>query len=430
MNSRIPGFSRLSPAQRVGLLEERLGLAPGTFLPDLGLDAPDLFVLDRRSEGVVGALVLPLSVAPNFRVDGRDTFVPLVTEEPSVVAAASRGALLLREGLGIVTEVPPRRVAGQVQLRGVPDGAFDAARQRVEAARDELAQAAREAHPSWAAAGGDLVGLRAYGAGADLVALLVIDPGKAMGANLVTDLCERLASRLEALSGGVAGLRIVTNAAEGPPVRASGSVEIRRLHRDPARAEAIADGVQAASRFAESDPRRAVTHNKGIFNGIDAVLQACGQDVRAVEAAGHAHAVRDGRVCPLSQWRVDGGRLVGTLEVPLAVGTVGGAIEGRAAIRAAFRILGIEASRDPVRLSAVTAACGLAGNLAALTALAGDGLLRGHLRLHAGNVAAALGASPADVAAVTQRLRDEGGPVDRARVARLLASVRRGRDDS
>ncbi len=428
MNSRIPGFGRLSPPERAAMLEERLGLPQGTLLQDLVGAQPDLSVLDRRSEGVVGALVLPLSVAPNFRVNGEDAFAPLVTEEPSVVAAASRGALLLREGPGILAEVPPRRVAGQVQLRGVPRGEVGAARQRVEAARDELAMAARAAHPSWSSDGGDLVALRAYEAGVDLVVLLVIDPGRAMGANLVTDLCERLAPRLEALSGGSAGLRIVTNAVEGPPVRASGSLEVRRLHRDPLRAEAIARGIEAASRLADTDPLRAVTHNKGIFNGIDAILLACGQDVRAVEAAGHAFAVREGRYGPLSRWRVDGDRLCGTLEVPICVGTVGGAIEGRPATRAAFRILGIETSRDPVRLSAVTAACGLAQNLAALTALAGDGLLSGHLRLHAGNLATALGASLAEVDRVASRLRDEGGPVDRARVVRLLASVRRERD--
>jgi len=426
MNSRIAGFRGMAPAGRAARVEACLGLAPGTLAADLLGDPADAAFLDRRSEGVVGALVLPLSIAPNFRVDGCDAFVPMATEEPSVVAAASRGALLLREGAGIVVDVPPRRVAGQVQLVGVPAGRQPEASRRLAAEREGLAAAAREAHPAWASAGGDLVDVRAYGAGDDLVVLLVVDPGRAMGANLVTDLCERLAPRLEVLSGGRAALRIVTNAAEGPPVTARGTVEVRRLHRDPDRAEAVARGVESASRLAEADPRRAVTHNKGIFNGIDAVLAACGQDVRAVEAAGHAHACRDGRYGPLARWRVAGNRLEGALEVPLAVGTVGGAVEGRAAVRAAFRILGIESSRDPARLAAVTAACGLAQNLAALTALAGDGLLSGHLRLHARNVAAALGATPAEVDAVTARLDVEGGRVDRARVARVLDEARSG----
>lgn len=426
MNSRIPGFGRRSPAERAAALEGRLGLLPGALLDDLAGDSAEAAFLDRRSEGVVGALVLPLSVAPNFRVDGSDTFVPMATEEPSVVAAAARGGLLLREGDGIRTHVPPRRAAGQVQLIGVSADARAEAVRRIEAVREELATRAREAHPAWARGGGDLVEVRAYAAGDDLVALLVADPGRAMGANLLTDLCERLAPRLEDLSGGRAGLRIVTNAAEGPPVRAQGAVAVRRLHRDPLRAEAVARGVEAASCLADVDSRRAVTHNKGIFNGIDAVLLACGQDVRAVGAAGHAWACRDGRYGPLSRWRVEGDDLVGTLEVPLVVGTVGGAIEGRATVRAAFRLLEIERSRDPARLAAVIAACGLAQNLSALASLAGDGLLDGHLRLHARNVAVAMGATPDEADGVIARLRDEGGAADRSRVAHLLAAVRDG----
>ncbi len=424
MNSRIPGFAGMAPAARRVLLEERLGLPPGALGPDFRGDPADPDRLDTRSEGVVGALVLPLSVAPNFRVDGHDAFVPMATEESSVVAAATRGALLLRDGEGIATRVPARRAAGQVQLRGVEGGAREDAIRRVEAAREDLAAAARADHPAWASGGGDLLEVRCYPAGDDLVALLVADPGRAMGANLMTDLCERLASRLEALSGGRAGLRIVTNAWEGPPVRADGQVEVRRLHRDPGRAQAIAEGVEAASRLAETDPRRAVTHNKGIFNGIDAVLAACGQDVRAAEAAGHAYAAREGRYGPLARWRVREGRLAGTLEVPLPVGTIGGAVEGRATVRAAFRLMGIDATRDPARLASVTVACGLAQNLAALTALAGDGLLDGHLRLHARNVAEAMGATPAEVAAVAARLKDEGGRAGRSRVAALLKALR------
>jgi hydroxymethylglutaryl-CoA reductase len=426
MNSRIPGFGRLDPDRRRLVIEERLGLEAGALAAYADVRPADMSLLGLRSECVIGSLILPLSVAPNFRVDDEDTLVPMVTEEPSVVAAASRGGLLLREGVGIQTLVPPRRIAGQVQLSEVPADDREAAIRAIEACCEEFSLAARTAHLAWAGGGGDLTGIKVYEVESDLVVLLTIDPGKSMGANLVTDICERLALRLEELSGGLAGLRIVTNACEGPPVLATGMVEVRRLHKDRARADAIARGVEAASSLAQSDTRRAVTHNKGIFNGIDAVLMACGQDFRAVEAAGHAFAASSGRYGPLAVWRLEGEVLTGRLEIPMAVGTVGGAVEGRDAVRLAFRVLGIESSRDPVRLAAVTAACGLAQNLAALTSLAGDGLLKGHMQLHARNMALDAGATPAEVDALTLILRDEGGGVDRARVSSALASIRSG----
>ena len=426
MDSRIPGFHRLSAVERLVRVAGCLGLRPG------GLDALSSPVsaraLERQSEDVVGALVLPMAIAPNFRVDGRDAFVPMATEEPSVVAAAANGARLLRGGAGILTTVGDPVLTGQVLLTGVAGP--DEAGARITAAFAELRDAVRNAHPSLAAAGGGLTAVRHRAVGADLLVLLDVDVRKAMGANLVNDACERIAPRLEALTGGQAILRVLSNAAERRVTTARGRVPVAELHRDPAHGVDVAGRVAAVSRFAAVDAGRAVTHNKGIFNGIDAVLAATGQDVRAVEAAGHAWAARSGRYAPLSSWRVEGDALIGELALPLAVGTVGGAIDSRPACLAALAVLGIGESRDAARLASIVAACGLAQNLAALRALADEGIGPGHLRLQARNVAAAMGATTAEVDEVVRRLAaDGGGRIDRRRVEETVRRVREGKGE-
>jgi hydroxymethylglutaryl-CoA reductase len=379
MNSRVPGFHRLTPEGRSTLVEKELGLTPGLLsgccrVPEDSVPA---------SENGIGPFVLPWSIAPNFRVDGLDCFVPMVTEEASVVAAASNGARLLRSGPGIVSCVPPPIATGQIQITGIADPAERTqAGLRVVALLPSLAALTARSHPSLAAAGGGLRGIRFREAAADLVILLDVDTGKAMGANLVTALCERLAPEVQAASGGRVLLRIVSNAAENRVVTVTGRVPTSGLDPDPRRAAVLARDVEAASRFAEAAPDRAVTHNKGIFNGIDAVLIACGQDFRAVEAAGHAYAARTGTYGPLSTWRATAGGLEGSLALPLAIGTVGGAIESRSGCLASLAVLGMLESRDAARLAAIVAATGLAQNLAALLALVGEGGLGGFRALH------------------------------------------------
>jgi hydroxymethylglutaryl-CoA reductase len=425
MDSRCPGFHRLAGADRLALVEARLGLPAGGLAERLRPEA-DAAGPERRSEDVVGPLVLPFSIAPNFRVDGRDTFVPMATEEPSVVAAAAHGARMLRDGPGIVTTVPPPVMTGQVLLAGAtaPDGPAEG---RLAAALPGMAAAFARAHPALAAGGGGLRAVRWQPSEEGVVALLDVDVGRAMGANLVNDACERLAPALEAVLGGRAALRILTNWCDRRVARAVGSVPLAALDPDAARAAGLADGIAMASRFAAGDVARAVTHNKGTFNGIDAVLVAAGQDWRAVEAAGHAWAARDGRYRGLARWRRDGDRLEGELDLPLAVGTVGGAVDGRPSSLAALAVLGILDDRDAARLASVVIAAGLAQNLAALRALAGEGIRRGHHRLHARAVAAALGATADEVDAVAALVAARDEPPDRGAVAEALAQVRAGR---
>jgi hydroxymethylglutaryl-CoA reductase len=424
MDSRIPGFHRLTPAGRIAEVERRLAMPGGSLAAAFGLGS-DVASLAARSEDVVAGLVLPLSIAPNFRVDGLDVLVPMATEEPSVVAAAANGARLLRHGDGISTTVGLPVMTGQVLVEGVSRPAE--AGVAVEAAFPALRAAVAGAHPALAAAGGGLVRVRAAPSGSDLLVSLDVDVRDAMGANVVNDACERLAPAIEAASGGRALVRILTNACPGRLATASGRVPLALLDADAGHARELARRVDAISRFAERDADRAVTHNKGVCNGIDAVLLATGQDTRAAAAAAHAHASRDGTYRPLSSWRVEGDGLAGTLVVPLAVGTVGGAIESRPACLAALAVMGIRESRYSSRLAAVVAAAGLASNLAALLALAGEGIQAGHMRLHSRTLAMALGASPDEADDVAARLATEGGRVDRGRVERTLDALRRGK---
>jgi hydroxymethylglutaryl-CoA reductase len=355
--SRLPGFYRLPLGERRALLaaSDELGCLP-------------LEVADRMSENVVACHGLPLAVALNFRVNGRDYLVPMAIEEPSVVAAASRAALLVRGSDGFTGEADPAIMTAQVQLDAVPDAAGAPA--RLAACRDEILALGDRAIPSMVARGGGCRGLEARVIDDMVVVHIHIDVGNAMGANLCDTVAEATAPAIAACAGGRLGLRILTN------------LPLRRLVRVEARVPQGAlgaEGVVRATRFAEADPMRAVTHNKGIMNGVDAVALALGQDWRAIEAGAHAFAALGGAYRPLSSWRLEAGQLVGRLELPLAVGTVGGAVGVHPGVRAALALLGVESAGE---LAVVMAAAGLASNLAALDALAGDGIQRGHMRLH------------------------------------------------
>ncbi|HEV7555315.1 MAG TPA: hydroxymethylglutaryl-CoA reductase, degradative, partial [Kofleriaceae bacterium] len=358
----------------------------------------------------------PFAVAVNFRIDDRDVIVPMAIEEPSVVAAASNAARLAHPR-GFTTQVSAPLMIGQIQITDIDR--VDAAAAAVRAATPQLLADARRLVPRLAERGGGPVGIEVRtlaSSGLDggvIVVHLQVDCRDAMGANLVNSLCEALADRIATLAHGRAGLRILSNLTDGRTVTA------RCMIPDAAMQADVRKAVAAASRFAEQDPYRAATHNKGIMNGVDAVLVATGQDWRAVEAGAHAFAALSGRYRPLAVWREVDGALVGELVMPLAVGTVGGALRCHPGARLALTIAGVDHAD---RLASIAACAGLATNLAALRALATEGIQRGHMSLHARGLARAAGATGELVDRVASELATSGDvKPDRARevLARL-----------
>jgi hydroxymethylglutaryl-CoA reductase len=315
----------------------------------------------------------------------------MVVEEPSVVAAASNASKMVREGGGFTSDVDAPHMISQIQLTDVDDvpRAIDA----IDARAIEILARADESIPGLVARGGGAraVEARQLGDASDrmMVVHVVVDCRDAMGANLVNTVAEAVADRLAEIAHAKVGLRILTNLCDKRLVRVTCRVPADALATDDMDGQAVIDGIVNASRFAELDPYRAATHNKGVMNGIDAVVLATGNDWRAVEAGAHAYAARSGRYSPLSIWRRDGDFLVGKVELPLALGTVGGTLRVHPAARLSLRMLNVT---DAGQLAAIAAAVGLANNLAALRALATDGIQRGHMAQHARSVALAAGA--------------------------------------
>jgi hydroxymethylglutaryl-CoA reductase len=384
--SKEAGLRELTPAQRVQRLAPRAGLTDEDRRA-LGSGGLDLDAADRMLENVVGLLALPVGVATHLVVNGRERVVPLALEEASVVAGLSHAGKLLAAGGGIESTAGPSLMIGQVQLVDVPD--IDRASRAVEAARPELLATCNGADRILVGLGGGVRELelrRLDPAGDDdpcgpmLVVHFLVDVRDAMGANAVNTMAECVAPQLERLTGCRARLRILSNLADRRTVTARGRVPFAALERGGVPGADTARGIQEASVFAERDPYRAATHNKGIMNGIDGLMLATGQDWRAVEAGAHAYAARSGRYAPLSRWRVREDGLAGELTLPMAVGVVGGAIRSHGTVRAALKLLGAETARD---LAEVAAAVGLAQNLAALRALAAEGIQAGHMKLHA-----------------------------------------------
>jgi hydroxymethylglutaryl-CoA reductase len=320
----------------------------------------------------------------------------MVVEEPSVVAAASNAAKMVRAGGGFVAEADPPLMIAQVQLREVRD--VEVAALRIRANADEILRHANAAIQGMVVRGGGARGVEARVLADDMLAVhLIIDCKDAMGANLVNGVAEAVADRLATIAGGRVGLRILSNLCDTRCVRVTCRVQAGELATAEMDGGEVIDGIVNASRFAELDPYRAATHNKGIMNGIDAVAIATGNDWRAVEAGAHAYAARTGRYRPLATWRRDGDHLQGRLELPLALGTVGGTLRVHPAARLSLRMLGVTDARE---LAGIAAAVGLASNLAAVRALATDGIQRGHMGLHARSVALAAGAAGSQVETV------------------------------
>lgn len=376
--SLLPGFRNLSMDERRQSLAETAGLDAGAIAAALASGGLDESTADAMVENAIGTLGLPFGVALGFQVNGRDFLVPMAIEEPSVIAAASHAAKRVRAGGGFSATVDRSVMAAQIEVHGVRDGA--AAVARIREARPELLAAANAATPGLVERGGGAleVGARDLGEGY-VVTHVDVDCCDAMGANLVNTIAEALGARVAELAGGTLGLRILSNYCDQRCVRVRARVPVAALQCRRASGEEAARGVASASRFAELDVYRAVTHNKGIMNGVDAVALATGNDTRAIEAAAHAYAARSGQYRPLATWRLDGETLCGALEMPLAVGTVGGALRAHRGARLALDLLG---TRSAAELAMVMGAAGLATNLAALRALATEGIQRGHMALH------------------------------------------------
>ncbi len=380
--SRIPDFRHWSPEERRQGLAEVTGL-PREDLEVLQTGGISVEAANRMVENAVGVYALPLGLALNFQVNQRDYLVPMAIEEPSVIAAASYAARMIRQGGGFSATVDESVMIAQIELRAIEDR--QAARQAIEAARPEMLALANQATPRLVARGGgarDLVVREIAGenAGPRLVVHLHVDCRDAMGANLVNTMAEAVAPRLAQLAHAHIGLRILSNLADQRLVHVSARIPFSALAtREKTNGQQVAEGIVAASHLAEDDPYRAATHNKGIMNGVDAVVMATGNDWRGVEAGAHAYACRDGRYRPLAVWRIKDDHLMGRLDMPMAVGTAGGTLQVHQSARLCLRILGVSSAGE---LATVIGAAGLGQNLAALRALATEGIQRGHMNLH------------------------------------------------
>jgi hydroxymethylglutaryl-CoA reductase len=412
---RLSGFHKQSLQQRQASLAGDIPLAESA-VEALSTGGLDLTTADRMIENAVGLYSLPLGIATNFLINGREVPVPMVIEEPSVVAGASFMARLAREGGGFFAESDPPEMIGQIQILDLQD---PQAAERVLAARSpEILAEAAEADPVLLKAGGGpremiLRRIDSSPCGPFLVLHLILDVRDAMGANAVNSACERVAPLVEKIAGGRVKLRILSNLADRRRARARCAIPAAALAFEGWSGEQVRDGILEAYAFAAADPYRAATHNKGIMNGIDAVVIATGNDWRAVEAGAHAYAARGGRYASLSRWERDGTEnLAGFLEMPMAVGIVGGATRVHPQAQTALSILGVKSARE---LAEVIVSVGLAQNLAALRALATEGIQRGHMRLHARQVALAAGARGDSVERIAgQMVREKAIRSDRA----------------
>jgi len=417
--SAFSGFHRLTRGERLARVADAAGLDEAD-LRALGDGPPAVVaVAEQLIENAIGVFALPLGVATNFRIDGVDRIIPMAVEETSILAAASAAAKWVRTNGRLVTESLGRLVVGQVQLPRVADPVR--ARMALLARRPQILERANAVVPGLVERGGGFRDatvrlLERPDGGVMLVLHLYLDPCDAMGANALNQACEALRPDVERWTGERVGLCILSNLVDTRVFRAT-------IHLESVASD-LALRIEEASRFAELDPYRAATHNKGVLNGVDAVLVATGNDWRAVEAGAHAWAARSGRYEPLSRWRADGSALEGVLEMPMAVGTVGGATRVHPTARAALKILGTTSSDE---LARVLVAVGLVQNLAALRALASEGIVKGHMRLHAANLALAVGATEAEVPAVRERLAEileRTGAIGERDAARILAELR------
>jgi len=417
-SARIAGFHRKTPAERLDLVAAFAGLDQATVEHLANMGNLPVQLADKMIENVIATMNVPIGIATNLRIDGEDILVPMATEESSVVAAVCNAARQNYEG-GFTTSVSGTLMIAQVQAVGVSDP--HAARLRLLEKRDEIKRICDDCDPLLVKLGGGFRDLEVRIldtlGGVMLVTHLIVDTRDAMGANAVNTMAEKIAPHIAAWSGGKVFLRILSNLADRRLARAHATWTL-----DEIGGAGVRDGIISAYQFAEADPYRAATHNKGIMNGISAVVLATGNDTRAVEAGAHAFAARSGRYTSLTRYEVDAaGNLSGSIELPLAVGLIGGATKIHPTAQACLKIIGVTTAE---RLARIIAAVGLAQNFSALKALATTGIQAGHMGLHAQNIAMMAGAVGDEIDAVAKALVERGAV--RVDVAQeVLSSLRR-----
>ena len=421
--SRIPGFYRLDVDERHDELQERFGLSAEDLAILKDGSRLDVGRADKMVENCVGVFGLPIGLGLNFQINGKDFTVPMVVEEPSVVAAVSNMARTVRKAGGFRAEADGSLMIGQVQILDVPDPA--AAVAALEANQQRLLDAADAVHPNMKRRGGGAraIEVRRFDDPYPMLVLhLIVDCGEAMGANAINSMAEGVAPLVEELTGGRVNLRILSNLADRRCARAWCSIPEMHLAGNGFTGPEVAQGIVEAYQFAAVDPYRAATHNKGVMNGIDAVAIATGNDWRGVEAGAHAFAARSGHYTSLTKWWQEGGQLHGFIELPMAVGVVGGSTNVHPTLQVMRKILAVD---NAAELGMVMAAVGLAQNMGALRALATEGIQRGHMSLHSRSVALAAGAEGAEVEAIARELVARGQV--KLELARELLAARRHR---
>lgn len=425
VNSRIENYRNLSCLERLDQAVAAAGLSAGDRALLATPGALPLTLANSMIENVVGTFELPLGIATNFTVNGKDYLIPMAVEEPSVVAAASYMARIARGSGGFLTSSSLPIMRAQVQLIGISDP--EGARHKLLSARDEIVAAANARDKVLISLGGGCRDIEVHvfpqtPRGPIVVMHLLVDVRDAMGANTVNTMAETVAPIVERVTGGTVRLRILSNLADLRLARATVRIPAAALATPDYSGQRMIDGMLDAYTFAAIDPYRATTHNKGIMNGIDPVVVATGNDWRAIEAGAHAYAARGGRYTSLTTWELSkDDELVGSIEMPMALGLVGGATKTHPLAQWSLRLMGVQTAQE---LAEVTVAVGLAQNMAALRALATEGIQRGHMALHARNIAIVAGAEGAEIEAIAAELaRTHDVRVDRAR--ELLAERRK-----
>ena len=419
--ARLPGFAKLSPTERIeALLKEGLLTWDEAQILKEQKGLP-LSIADQLTENVLSTFDLPFSLAPYFLINGRDYVLPMVTEEPSVVAAASFAAKLIQRSGGFTTQVHQRQMIGEIALTDVED--VEVASKRILEDKENLLQLANEAYPSIVKRGGGARDLWVENKGDFLIVYLAVDPKEAMGANMLNTMLEALTDRIQELSGGQALMAILSNLATRSLVSARCAIDFKALSRNPEEAIEIAHRMELASQLAQVDPYRAATHNKGIFNGIDALVLATGNDWRAIEAGAHAYAAQSGSYKGLSHWtsQPKEKKLYGEITLPMPVATKGGSIGLNPTVQVSNRLLG---EPSAIELAGIIASLGLAQNFAALKALVTTGIQAGHMKLQARSLALLAGAKEEEVPRLVSQLL-ENKPFNLEKAQTLLQELRK-----
>lgn len=402
-NSQLSKFYKKSLSERRATLGEWLG--DHDSLDSIFQQGLTIEQADHMIENVIGIFDLPFGIATNFLINQKDYLIPMVVEEPSVVAAASNAAKMFREGGGFITSSDAPVMIGQIQLLDVVD--IDKAVEKLESSQSHLLSRANEIGGSIVKRGGGAIDLeyrihRNTPVGDMLIVHLLIDTRDAMGANAINTAAEYLAPDIAEITGGRVHLKILSNLADHRKARAEGIIPASVLAKDGQDGNSVIDAILEAAVFAEVDVYRATTHNKGVMNGIDPVVIATGNDWRAVEAGAHAFVARSGSYTSMTRWRkTEQGDLHGFIELPMALGIVGGATRVHPMAQLALKILGVGSAQE---LAEVVVAVGLAQNFAAMRALATEGIQKGHMRMHARQLAAAAGAQPDQIASISEQL--------------------------